>query len=137
MLYKTPDMLSGDTYIYNRNINSRLIPSIAYSLLDCINSFINIEDYSFNDAFRFGLSHPEHLEFAKFVFAADNDTDLCSAYIESDYYFFMFHGCTELLVVAIKVLIRLQFVLHILSLPGCIYSNQSAEEFPYRISKAS
>ena len=107
MLDKASNVLTCDTDVDDPDIDSSLIASLAYSLLDGIHGFVDVKNYSLEYAFRFCFAHSEHFEFAKLVFTTDNDTYFCCAYIESYYYFLMFHGCEELLVVAYSIVIRL------------------------------
>ncbi len=94
VLNKTTDMLSGNTDIDHADINSRLITGFFKRFLYCIDSFINIKDDTFHHAFRLSLSHTEDLEFAKFILAAHDGTNLCCTNIQADYNFFVFHGCS-------------------------------------------
>jgi hypothetical protein len=66
--------------------------------------FVNVEHDALYHALRLRFAHAQHLELAEFIFAANDDTDLGCAYVESDYNLFLFHGCKYFVIVAVAVL---------------------------------
>src|SRR5690606_15907125 len=101
VLNKASDMLTGDTYVDHADIDAGLVSRLTNSFLNCIDGLIDVKNDSLDNAFRFGFAHAENFEFAEFVLSAHDCTDFRCAYIETDYDFFLFHGCKYLYVVVV------------------------------------
>ena len=95
MVDRTANVLSCYAHIDYAHINSRHVTRLLDGFFDGEHGFINIGDNSFDDPFGFGLSHAEHLQLTKSIFAANNSTYFCCAYVESYYNFLLFHGCNR------------------------------------------
>src|SRR5690606_29054859 len=90
---ETAYVLTGNADIHHPDVNPRLVTRIADRLFNRVNSLVDVEYNPFYHTFGLGLAHAKHFKLAEFIFAAHDDTDLGCAYIEPDYYFFLFHGC--------------------------------------------
>src|SRR6187401_1745713 len=109
MLNKTADVLSCNSNIDHTNIDPSLVASFFDGPFNCKDGLVNIEHNSLYDTFRLGFAHPQYFEFTKLIFAANYGTYLCSANVQPDYKFFLFHGCKSLLVVVMFLLVKIMF----------------------------
>ncbi len=56
MMNRTSNVLTGNTHVYYTNINARHIAGFPNSLFNGKHCFINVGNYSFYYAFRFGFT---------------------------------------------------------------------------------
>jgi hypothetical protein len=91
MLNKASYVLASDTNIDYTDVDTGLITGFLDCFFNCIDSFIDVEDNPLHYPFRLCLAHAKYFEFTKLVLATYDHTNFRCAYIESDYYFFLFH----------------------------------------------
>jgi hypothetical protein len=96
MLHEAADVLACDAHIDQGNVDTGLIAGFLDGLFDSVNGLIDVENNTLHNAFRLGFAHAEHFELAELVLATHDRTDLCSAYVETDYDFLVFHDAYSL-----------------------------------------